>query len=63
MPIRNNLSGKVFSGVISDRNTESKGLEVKQIKMRQNQRENLHKMGVPKHVINKSLKQIFKKGR
>ncbi len=64
MPTRNNFSGKVFSGVISDRNTESKNLEKNQHKMRTGQRENLYKMGLTKKYINQSIKgQWSKKGK
>ncbi len=56
MPSRNSYTGKVFSGLISDRNTESKGMEEKQHRMRLNQRLGLCKMRVPKKTIINSIK-------
>ncbi len=50
-----NRQGKVFSSIISDRNTESKGLAKKQQHLREGQRSNLHRMGISKRLIRKSI--------
>lgn len=56
MPARNSYTSKVFTSLISDRNSESRGLERGQYKMREGQRSGLSKMGIKRKIINKSIK-------
>ncbi len=55
MPVRNSYTGKVFSGLISDRNTESKGMEEKQHRMREGQRSGLSKIGIRRSLVKKII--------
>ncbi len=56
MTRRSSPTGRVFSGIISDTNTPSAGLDAKAIKMRAGQRSGLYRMGVPKKLIQKIIR-------
>ncbi len=57
MPTRNNQEGKAF-GAIDGQHNHPEGIDMtKQLKMREGQRANLVKMGVPKSTVKASITQ------